>query len=472
VQTYRPDIDGLRAVAVLSVLAYHAFPDLLPGGFVGVDVFFVISGYLITGIIRGEIAQQRFSVLEFYKRRARRLFPALVVVLLACLALGWHVLLARELEQLGKHVVAGAAFASNLALWSEAGYFDTRAESKILLHLWSLGVEEQFYLVWPAVAILAARRGSGWLAGVVLASFAANLALVEGGGSAAFFLPLSRVWELGLGGLLAWHGVSLPARDRMSVLALAIVVAATVLLIPGMPYPGWPALLPVTGALLLIAAGPGAVVNRALGHPALVWIGLISYPLYLWHWPVLVYARLLFGQLGAPELLLALGLSVVLAWLTYRFVEQPVRRISAGPALATLALAGVAVLGIAVNRADGLPSRPIAAATAPLNAALGDVGFKPSRFVGGKIVDATTYAGTGEGEAVIIGDSHMAMYQARVRHLYASDVRPGLTTIYLARDHCAPLPGSGVQSIDAGALAAIECDAVLAEARVWPINPR
>jgi len=196
---YRPDIDGLRALAVLAVVLFHAFPSLLPGGFIGVDIFFIISGFLIGSIIMGEMEQQRFSFARFYGRRVKRIFPALALVMASCLVAGWFVLFADEFKMLGRHLVAGAGFISNLLLWSEVGYFDTAADTKPLLHLWSLGIEEQFYIFWPILLMLAQRwRQRAWLWALVLGglSFLLNVALVQRYPSATFYSPASRVWEL------------------------------------------------------------------------------------------------------------------------------------------------------------------------------------------------------------------------------------------------------------------------------------
>jgi len=204
---YRPDIDGLRAVAVLAVIAFHAFPNRLPGGFIGVDIFFVISGFLISTILFEKIEKQTFSFSEFYSRRIRRIFPALVLVLMASLSFGWFVLISDELNQLGKHVAAGAAFVSNFVLWGEAGYFDNSAESKPLLHLWSLGVEEQFYIFWPLILCIAAKLRSNLLViTVVIAviSFILNIFGVKPDPVATFYSPLTRFWELQCGSILAW----------------------------------------------------------------------------------------------------------------------------------------------------------------------------------------------------------------------------------------------------------------------------
>jgi peptidoglycan/LPS O-acetylase OafA/YrhL len=198
---YRPDIDGLRAVAVVGVVAFHAYPFQVPGGFVAVDIFFVISGFLITSIITKEMEERTFSFATFYARRARRIFPALAVVLVTLLGAGWFLLLADEYAAVGKHTAAGAGFVSNIVFFQEAGYFDTSARFKPLLHLWSLGIEEQFYLIWPALLLLGAQsRGWRWIAGALAAaSLAYCFWLTPRNGYAAFFLPLARFWELMVG---------------------------------------------------------------------------------------------------------------------------------------------------------------------------------------------------------------------------------------------------------------------------------
>ncbi|QNF13917.1 acyltransferase [Aeromonas jandaei] len=204
---YRPDIDGLRAVAVLSVVAFHAFPAWMKGGFIGVDVFFVISGFLITTIIFENLDRGTFSFTEFYARRIRRIFPALALVLLMCLTIGWFLLLPEELNQLGSHIAAGAGFVSNLVLWGESGYFDNAAESKPLLHLWSLGIEEQFYIFWPFFLWLAWKKKFNLLTLttlVALASLYFNLKGIKQDATAAFYSPQTRFWELLSGSILAW----------------------------------------------------------------------------------------------------------------------------------------------------------------------------------------------------------------------------------------------------------------------------
>lgn len=204
---YRPDVDGLRAIAVLAVVFFHAFPNVIKGGFIGVDVFFVISGYLISTIIFENLDRGSFSFSEFYARRIKRIFPALILVLVACFTFGWFVLLADEYKQLGKHIAAGAGFISNIVFWNEAGYFDNAAHTKPLLHLWSLGIEEQFYILWPLVLWFAWKRKFNLLTITILfaiASFALNVKGVKQDAVATFYSPQTRFWELLSGSLLAW----------------------------------------------------------------------------------------------------------------------------------------------------------------------------------------------------------------------------------------------------------------------------
>jgi peptidoglycan/LPS O-acetylase OafA/YrhL len=376
---YRADIDGLRAVAVLSVVVYHAFPGRLKGGFAGVDVFFVISGFLISTIIFENLDRSTFSFAEFYARRIRRIFPALLLVLLASYAFGWWVLLADEYRQLGSHIAAGAGFVSNIVLWQEAGYFDNAAGTKPLLHLWSLGVEEQFYIVWPLLLWLAWKWRIGFItttAAIAVVSLYLNLTGVRHDQAAAFYLPQTRFWELLSGSALAWAFLN---RGRMplyanrllsnpvlanllSLAGLALLSFAFWRINTGVAYPGKWAMLPVLGTVLLIAAGPEAWINRVvLSNRLAVWFGLISYPLYLWHWPLLSFARLVEGAVPSRNVRAAcVALAIALAWLTYRFVERYLRLGGHGrmkvTALASL-MAVVGGVGYGTLRGDGLPAR-------------------------------------------------------------------------------------------------------------------
>jgi peptidoglycan/LPS O-acetylase OafA/YrhL len=380
---YRADVDGLRAIAVLAVIGFHANPSFMPGGFAGVDVFFVISGFLISSLILAGLKGGSFSFAEFYARRIRRLFPALIVVLLATWVLGWFILPPTEYAELGRHTLAGAGFAANILNYAEAGYFDLPAAAKPLLHLWSLGVEEQFYIVFPALLLLLWRYKvmTSWLVLIGLVSFALNIALVRSHPSFTFYLPLTRFWEFIAGALLAVahvHGrtFALPMQSA-SALALRDVSAAIgmLLILAGISFaredafPGWWALLPVLGTFLIIGAGSQAWLNRAvLAHPKLVFVGLISYPLYLWHWPLLVLARTAIRNDQGNEYLrttaiIAVGLTFLLSWLTYRFIERPVRARRSGytarrtTAALGASLAIIAVVGFAIAQIGGLTIR-------------------------------------------------------------------------------------------------------------------
>jgi peptidoglycan/LPS O-acetylase OafA/YrhL len=367
---YRPDIDGLRTVAVLSVAGYHFFPDLVKGGFVGVDIFFVISGFLIGGILLDMLIEERFSLLEFYGRRVRRILPALILVMTACLAFGWFALLPDDYQNLGKHTAGGAGFIANLMFWKEAGYFDVAAERKLLLHLWSLGIEEQFYIVFPLVLWGLWRKNLRPVTCIVLLcwlSYRWNIATYKKDPIFDFYAPVTRFWELLAGVLLAlWERRSITAtnitasfpnwcgslwctltdkarklcfRDAAQAkteggaLRSFISLLGLILLVLAMynaktdRFPGKQALIPVLGAVCLIAAGSKAWCNRALlSHKPIVWIGLISYPLYLWHWPLLSYARIILGKMPHRDFRIGLILlAFVLATLTYFCVERPVR---------------------------------------------------------------------------------------------------------------------------------------------------
>lgn len=356
---YRQDIDGLRALAVLSVVGFHAFPFLMKGGFVGVDVFFVISGFLISSIIFRSLERNAFSFSEFYGHRIRRIFPALLLVLAVSYAFGWFILLADEYMQLGKHIAAGAGFVSNLVLWSESGYFDSAAESKPLLHLWSLGIEEQFYIVWPLLLLGAWKKRFNLLTitiAIAVISFILNINGVRQDAVATFYSPQTRFWELLAGSMLAhvslykisilsrlqrkldyWIGIAVYThapvadgknlRNAQSLAGVLLIVASVIGFKKHYAFPGWWAVFPVLGTVLVISAGTQAWANRVLlSNRIFVWFGLISYPLYLWHWPLLAYIRI--AESETPNACIRVGavvLAIFLAWGTYIFVEKPIR---------------------------------------------------------------------------------------------------------------------------------------------------
>lgn len=352
---YRPDIDGLRAIAVLSVVIFHTFPELVRGGFIGVDIFFVISGFLISSIIIDNLEHDRFSFIEFYSRRIKRIYPALLTVLIACFAFGWFVLFADEFKQLAKHIVGGAGFISNLVLSRESGYFDNIAETKPLLHLWSLGVEEQFYIVWPLLLWLGWKQRFNLMTMALImagVSFLFSIYMLQRNPTTAFYSPFTRFWELLVGSILAYMSLhqhnaisafKVQCKNRLnqagldywamrwesvqSIIGIILIVIGLVYFTKSSPFPGWRAILPTLGATLVIAAGRQAWLNRSLlSNRVIVWFGLISYPLYLWHWPILAYARILVGETPPVAIRgIAVLASVALAWLTFQLIEKPIR---------------------------------------------------------------------------------------------------------------------------------------------------
>src|SRR3954451_431602 len=452
---YRPDIDGLRAFAVLSVVLYHAFPKVVTGGFVGVDIFFVISGFLISKIPFTEMTDDRFSFTMFHGRRIRRIFPALAVCLVAVLTFGFVSLMPSELAQLGKHAFFGAAFLSNIVLWSESGYFDNAATLKPLLHLWSLGIEEQFYIFWPALLWLAFRmkaKVGRLLAVLFLASFALNIALSITNIADDFYLPVSRFWELLAGAGLAWRPPTLTpiVRSWTSFVGLAALLTSASLFTPGMSFPGWPALLPVAGAAAVIVAGPEAAVNRIVfSNRAIVFVGLISYPLYIWHWPLISYAYVI--RLGkAPTPLMATALvaaSFLLAWVTYRFVEFPVRfgHRYQRTQIVVACVAAVGACGLAVWTKSGFPERfpPLPGIDIrKIGDAKRDADSKPTKGMEVLNDDWTLLAhlGFGDRKVALSGDSMLFHYGPRVQQL-ANEGQLAVDTYFVTGPRCAPVPG-------------------------------
>lgn len=453
---YRPDVDGLRAVAVISVVAYHGFPTWLPGGFVGVDIFFVISGFLITGIILDDLVRGTFTFADFYSRRVRRIFPALIVVLFASFVAGLIFLLPDEFAQLGRHIASGALFVSNVTLYREVGYFDTSAELKPLLHLWSLAVEEQYYAVWPVLLVLLRGRLSrGWLLvlAIGLTSFALNVAFVHKQPSAVFYLPLTRFWELMIGGALAYGlrrtGPSLlrPSgfiaryeqglRNAASVAGAAMLVIAFVVIDVGKGFPGMLALLPTVGAALIVLAGPKAWVNRFLSLGVMVWIGVISYPLYLWHWPMLAFGRILTVRLLPMTTLALIALSVVLAWLTYRFVEVRFRfqRKAEGR---TRAVRTAVVAMVLMGSSGILSSKTLIVPTSAMSPLAQETELAVSDWQG--TVNAHV-AGASPRTVLFFGDSHMQQYAPRFVGGGLAEKNPAKTIEFFTLGGCAPVPG-------------------------------
>lgn len=459
---YRPDIDGLRALAVLSVLFYHVDPLLLSGGFLGVDIFFVISGYLISLIVFRELAQGEFSFSHFYVRRVRRLFPALIAVILACLVFGGFALFAEEYQRLGRHAVAAISFLLNFLLMREAGYFNVVSDAKPLLHLWSLSVEEQFYLVWPLLLLLAARvrlKTGVLLGALVVGSFAFALHLGQTRLDALYFHPLARFWELLFGAGLAYvhHRFGVDAlqtrlkwlwgQHLLSLAGLVAICAAMCLFDSKTPHPSWPTLLPLLGAVALIASGPLAMGNRVLAFKPLVWVGLISYPLYLWHWPLLSFVRIM--ESGAPSSLMlwgGAGAAVLLAWGTYRFIERPLRFSSKSRAVLLGLVAGMGLMLVVAGlvwQTGGLPGRESVRHAADASALMKrEPATDELCRRGFAHIEAPVYCrlNASQGRLVaVVGDSHAhALYPGIAEKAAAL----GYGALLLANSGCPPLSGT------------------------------
>ncbi len=460
--SYRADIDGLRAIAVLAVLAFHVSPDLLPGGFLGVDVFFLLSGYLISMIVLREQADGRFRFVTFYGRRVRRLFPALAIVLLSVLGAGYFALFADEYERLARHSFYAIAFLLNFRLMDEAGYFDVASHAKPFLHLWSLSVEEQFYLFWPVLLIALRRlRVNVGVAVVVLGTCSLTFAvlLAERRPDALYFHPLARAWELLVGCALAWwhfsRGVdALPsilgsrnARGALSIVGIVALFWGLFALGDSLNHPHPLVLIPLAGVAAMIAAGPASAVNRLLSNRALVFVGLISYPLYLWHWPLLSYVRI--AESGDPPswlLWAAVTLSFVLAWATFRFVERPVRfgvRAHRGVASLTAAMCLLALGSRAIAVGDGLPQRPAVRYAMNAEAMMQREPRQDEActrlFAAGHAPVYCRFAPSGGRTIALIGDSHAHVLFPGIADLAA---RSGRSTLLLANSGCPPFEGA------------------------------
>lgn len=471
---YRPDIDGLRAFAVLSVVVFHAFPSLLPGGFIGVDVFFVISGYLISTIIFKGMESGRFSLLEFYGRRIRRIFPALALVLGICLAAGWFLLLPDEYARLGKHTAASSVFLQNWQLRNEAGYFNQLEASKPLLHLWSLAIEEQFYLLFPLLIYLVRKLRLSIATSILflgMISFYLNVRYVASEPERTFFLLPTRAWELLIGCFLAsvssngqlgwiiprweirWNTrfvlgkAHLPSWDVLSWIGLALLLISIVAINKKLSFPGWWALLPTVGTFLLLHAGPNAWVNRnLLACRPLVFIGLVSYPWYLWHWPLLSFLHIVHpDDLSVAVRLFALAGSFILAGLTYLCVERPLR-FGGWPRAKTASLAAalsvLGLLGYLLNQKSGVPER-FDERILQIEKAAGEWAY-PGNLVSDSVRGIHLYRMSSKREAttLFLGDSNIEQYFPRMEALIGSAPSEVNSIIFKTGGGCLPIPGA------------------------------
>ncbi|WP_315768330.1 MULTISPECIES: acyltransferase family protein [unclassified Bradyrhizobium] len=470
--SYREDIDWLRAIAVLSVIAFHFEAPGIFGGFVGVDIFFVISGYLITGIIQGEIAQGRFSLARFYERRVRRLLPALYVMVALSAIPTFHFLLSSERMEFFRSAAAVVSFTANIFFWWQSGYFDHAAVEKPLLHTWSLGVEEQFYLVLPLVVWGVVRLAQGrrvvlpfTLAALAVASFAFSLVLMRDGASAtAFFMSPPRAWEFLAGSLVAmpgmpapWPGLAQRSARGLSLLLMAIPILS---LRPGPGFPGLDALSPCIGAALFIWSGIGVANGKrsALSPLTLAqFFGRISYSLYLWHWPLFAFAR--FAKPGlvldGREKAALFAVTVAVSYLSWRFVEQPFRNRALAPTpRAAFSMAALASLLLLVGTVAGLvfgsTSSEADRAAARLDA-YNDYDMKPVYRYGtcfttpdGRLGEACLAAVSGKTNLLLWGDSLAAHYY---HGLNGSLDRQAVNIMQATQPSCMPTLSAETQAL-------------------------
>jgi peptidoglycan/LPS O-acetylase OafA/YrhL len=444
----------LRAIAVLSVVFFHLSPRLLPGGYLGVDIFFVLSGYLITSIIWREAQLGQFSVVRFYDRRVRRIMPALLFMLYVTAGVSMALLLPSDLIGFGKSVLATVAFVPNIYFWRDTNYFSPDAAQKPLLHVWSLGVEEQFYVLFPLLLLAFARwwrRGAlPVIAALTAASLGANVAaLMVGGESPAFFLLPTRAWELGMGSLLCLLPPGAAPRGKAAGITalMGAAVLAVSIVRPWSPYPFMPlAVLTVAAVALLIVAGEREVspVHRALRFRPLVYLGLISYSLYLWHWPIFVFGRYyLVRELKASETATALVLMGAFSVVSWRFIERPFRNKSLSIGIVRYAAAGgAAVLAIAAAALilmDGMPRR-LNAEAAIINQAVGSnyrcpvsayIAFGRARACLMNLPSRDPR----DADVVLLGNSHAQMYAPLWASLLAER---GLTGLLVPLNACLP----------------------------------
>jgi peptidoglycan/LPS O-acetylase OafA/YrhL len=461
-RSYRPDIDGLRAIAILSVVLYHAGLPWLSGGFTGVDIFFVISGYLIGGHIFSEVRAGAFSYLRFYQRRARRILPAFYAVLIFTILAALLLLSPFEARQFGRSAFAATLSVSNILFWHGPKYFDARSEHLPLLMTWSLAVEEQFYAVIPLSMVLLARVRRNWMLPAILTVCVLSFLLAQyqlSGRSqaalqAAFYLLPARAWELGIGVALAIAELTREHRmwqrnlpqlltQGLSLLGLAMMLAPILLLTAHSPFPGAAALPTVLGTALVIAVPASSLNRRLLSLPPLVFVGRASYSWYLWHWPLLAFLRIVCGnRLPSAAPFLAIASAFAAAVLSYFFIEQPFRKSARPPVplLLRYALVSAAMLAVCATiwLSNGLPQRyPTLARMESANPPLGadpclieDDKDKP-------IVSAACYYASDPNPSVVLwGDSHAASLAPGLRSVA---IAQGYSFFELAKTSCLPL---------------------------------
>ncbi|MEL7428972.1 MAG: acyltransferase family protein [Pseudomonadota bacterium] len=456
---YRPEIDGLRALAVLPVIFFHAGYSLFSGGYAGVDIFFVVSGYLITSIIVSDLSDGTFSLLGFYERRIRRIAPALFLVVIATIVIAWFVLMPRDMKDFAQSIVAVVIYSSNFLFWAESGYFESAAELKPLLHTWSLAVEEQYYILFPVMMIVFWK----WARHAIIVIFAiigiASLALAQWGAlnapSAAFYLLPFRAWEILLGALaaMAMHKKSRPLMNpllnQFASLAGLCMIGATVFLYDASTgFPGLPALLPTMGAcLIIIAAHEGTLAQKILSQRWIVLVGLLSYSAYLWHQPLFAFSRyFLVEKLSLSFSVSLIALTFLLSYLSWRFVERPFRNqnfLSQKQVYGISSLLGgtLVAFGLYVNEEDGLPGRYDGEILKILSVEEGWQDNHACTFATDKELEKFE-ACTAQGRFVyLFGDSHAGAISKPLR---AALEKQGISLVSWSMGGCLPVTGTTV----------------------------
>ena len=455
---YRAEIDGLRALAVVPVILFHAGFELFSGGFVGVDVFFVISGYLITTILIEDIENKRFSIVNFYERRARRILPALFFVMLVCIPFAWMWMIPSQMKDFSQSLVAVSLFASNILFWRESGYFDAAAEEKPLLHTWSLAVEEQYYVLFPIFLILAWRFGKNRVFWMIVVMAAISLMLSEWGwrnkATANFYLAPTRAWELFAGSIAAFivqkQGVQ--KNNLLALIGLAAIVFSIFFYDENTPFPSVYALLPVFGVVLLVLyADKETYVAKLLTTKGIVGIGLISYSAYLWHQPLFAFARI--HSVNEPGWLLFLvlsSISLLLAFLSWRYIEAPFRkkeRISRNQIfiLSFAGLAFFAAIGYFGHKSDGFSGRESMSVFSDLNYDNTNLGYARCNDELDSIEPKLNYCfrASDEIDNVLFGDSHADdKFHGIVQNV------PSKGWMLIGNSSCPPLMNINVESAD------------------------
>lgn len=453
---YRADIDGLRAFAIIFVIAFHVSPTFFPGGFAGVDMFFVISGYLITSGILKQLHNNSFSIKEFYIRRVNRIFPPLLIVMASVTLIGWFFLLPSEFKDLGHHITSGSLFISNISYFLEVGYFNTAAELKPLLHLWSLGIEEQFYIVLPLIIIFFLKKNAS-LQNVFLILIFISLSIcmlrVGRHTSETFFLLHTRFWELIVGSYLASVEQSgkferlLKDKSRyFSIAGLTLMALFPLVLHGNLKFPGAWALLPTVGCALLIASGSSSFVGKfVLSNKLLTSIGIISYPLYLWHWPLLSFGEIVLREnFNLFYRLIAIFCALILSIATYKLLETPIKKINSRSVLAHVLLIlilGVGLVGRATKKEIFVPlSAQLGDSILKISRATGDWDY-PGRLKVERYIDGLKLYSQGSGSESIlfVGDSHIEQLYPRAEKLVKSTSTKH-KILFLAHQGCAPIP--------------------------------